>query len=325
MIWLKNYLNCIEKITELHNCGIEFLFALNFEKTKGFVIPISELEHYPVKYKFNTNEITSYDGTIACRIHSNPCSQDEFKTCFDFVRHNNVIGNSYLCNLTFQTPIEINLNLEQIFHYSKAKYKLFIKDQFTVFSPERFILIKDNKISTNPMKGTIRADIPNAKEILLSNSKERFEHNTIVDLMRNDLSIVAEQVKVDRLQYLELIQTHQNDLYQMSSEISGQVKFEYQNKLGELLNKLLPAGSVSGAPKQKTCEIIAKTENKIRNFYTGIFGTFQNGIVDTAVAIRFIEKIDKQLYFRSGGGITAWSDVESEYQEMKDKIYVPIF
>ncbi len=325
MNWHKNYLNCIEKINNLYSSGIDFIFALNFEKTSGFVIPLDELKLFPVKFCFHLEAKISFPQELDNNLSSFPISFDEFKLAFDQVHHHNTIGNSYLCNLTFQTPIVSKLSLDEIYKYSKAKYKLLVSDQFTVFSPERFIYIEDNQIYTNPMKGTIRADIPNARQKLLSNQKEIFEHNTIVDLMRNDLSMVAEEVKVDRLQYLELIKTHNHDLIQMSSQISGKVKFKYQIQLGELLDKLLPAGSVSGAPKIKTCEIISRAENSPRNFYTGIFGTFKNGIVDTAVAIRFIEKIGEQLYFRSGGGITALSEAEYEYKEMKDKIYVPIF
>jgi len=88
---------------------------------------------------------------------------------------------------------------------------------------------------------------------------------------------------------------------------------------------MLPAGSISGAPKKKTIEIIREVEGYERGFYTGIFGYFDGKNLDSAVAIRFIEKQGEKLIFKSGGGITYQSDWEKEYEEMQKKVYVPIF
>jgi para-aminobenzoate synthetase component 1 len=94
--------------------------------------------------------------------------------------------------------------------------------------------------------------------------------------------------------------------------------------LGEIILKLLPAGSITGAPKPKTLEIINRGENYKRDFYTGIFGYFDGKNLDSAVMIRFIENKNGQLYFKSGGGITSMSDATKEYDELIQKIYVPI-
>jgi len=87
---------------------------------------------------------------------------------------------------------------------------------------------------------------------------------------------------------------------------------------------LLPAGSVSGAPKKKTLEIIAENETDPRGYYTGVFGIFDGENVDSAVMIRYIEKSGDKLWYRSGCGITNQSECASEYKEMIDKVYVPI-
>ncbi len=87
--------------------------------------------------------------------------------------------------------METNLTLQEIFSGSKAPFKLYIEDELVVFSPERFIRISGNSISSNPMKGTIDARIPGAHAKLTSDRKEDAEHNTIVDLIRNDLSTIA--------------------------------------------------------------------------------------------------------------------------------------
>ena len=111
----------------------------------------------------------------------------------------------------------------------------------------------------------------------------------------------------------------------MSSEIEGEIKPEFQNKIGSILQKLLPAGSILGAPKPKTLEIILEAEKYDRGFYTGIAGYFDGKNLDSCVMIRFIEKENEKLFFKSGGGITHQSELTSEYEEMKNKIYVPIY
>ena len=174
------------------------------------------------------------------------------------------------------------------------------------------------------MKGTIDANLPNAKKRLLENEKELAEHYTIVDLIRNDLSIVAKNVKVKKFQYIEHIKTHRKDLLQMSSEISGELDENWQHRMGEILMTMLPAGSISGAPKKKTLEIIKEAELYDRGYYTGIFGIFDGQNIDSGVMIRYIEKTNEGFIYKSGGGITAKSNWEEEYQELIDKIYIPI-
>jgi para-aminobenzoate synthetase component 1 len=233
-------------------------------------------------------------------------------------------GNTYLLNLTFPTKINTNYALEEIFYSSKAKYKLYCDNKLVVFSPETFVQIQNGKISSCPMKGTIDASVENAEEILLNDEKEIAEHNTIVDLIRNDLSIVAKNVKVEKFRYVETVKTSVKTLLQTSSLISGELRDDYNENIGTLMLSLLPAGSISGAPKKKTVEVIKEVENYSRGYYTGIFGVFDGINLDSAVMIRFIENINGEFYFKSGGGITFMSNPEAEYQEMIDKVYVTI-
>jgi para-aminobenzoate synthetase component 1 len=232
-------------------------------------------------------------------------------------------GDSFLLNLTFPTEIEINLTLSEIFDLASAPYKLLLEDEFVLFSPECFVRISDDKVFTYPMKGTIDARAKDAENRLMNNEKEAWEHNTIVDLMRNDLSMVATDVRVEKFRFVQKIRTHKGEILQTSSEISGKLPANWQCNLGEILLKLLPAGSVSGAPKQKTVEIIQNTEAMTRGYYSGIFGVYDKGRLDSAVMIRYIEKKDGKMFFRSGGGITARSNADEEYNELLNKIYVP--
>ena len=129
---------------------------------------------------------------------------------------------------------------------------------------------------------------------------------------------------VTRFRYIDEVRTWEKNLLQVSSEICGHLDKDYANYLGDILLKLLPAGSVSGAPKPKTLEIIRAVEEEDRGYYTGVFGYFNGKDLDSGVMIRFIENKDGKYFYRSGGGITTQSDVESEYQETIDKVYVPV-
>jgi len=251
-----------------------------------------------------------------------PIGYEEFKKAFDQVVNEINFGNSFLANLTFQTPIETNLSLEEIFNSSKAKYRLLVPGQFVVFSPETFVKIEKDRIYSYPMKGTIDANIPRAKEAILKDQKELAEHITIVDLIRNDLSQVADDITVSKFRYLDEIKTNHKHLLQVSSEVSGNLPPNWEKNIGSILSNLLPAGSISGAPKPETIRIIQQTENYQRGFYTGICGHFDGASLDTGVMIRFIKKQGDQYYFCSGGGITSFSDAWKEYQEMIDKIYL---
>ena len=174
------------------------------------------------------------------------------------------------------------------------------------------------------MKGTISASRPDAENTLLTDAKEAAEHATIVDLIRNDLSQFARSVWVERYRYIDYLETSGGGLLQVSSEVAALLPGNWRDWLGTLMASLLPAGSISGAPKPKTVEIIRTAEGYDRGYYTGICGYFDGENLDSGVLIRFIENQHGQLVFKSGGGITARSDARAEYQEMIDKVYLPI-
>ena len=173
------------------------------------------------------------------------------------------------------------------------------------------------------MKGTIDADLPGARDLLLNDEKEMAEHVTIVDLIRNDLSIHAHHVRVEKFRYIDTLVTNRKKLLQVSSVIPVQLPDNYRSKLGEIIFSMLPAGSVSGAPKEETLRIIRASEGSPRGYYTDIMGYFDGQDFDSAVMIRFIEQQGGRMIYRSGGGITFMSDPAKEYQELIDKVYVP--
>lgn len=315
----------IDKMNDFGQRRIPFIFILDFELKKPIILKTGQITEN-IYYKFNDIKNYQLSGTKQKKLQFDisPISYVQYALAFDRVIKEIKFGNSFLLNLTFPTEIKTNYNLKELFDVSHAKYKLYFRDKFIVSSPEIFVQIKGNKIYTFPMKGTIDASIPDAENIILNDHKETAEHYTIVDLLRNDLSLVAKNVKVNKFRYIDHLTTSHRTLLQVSSEIEGTLPDDFHSKLGDIFMALLPAGSVSGAPKKKTLEIIAENETDSRGYYTGVFGIFDGENVDSAVMIRYIEKSGDSLWYRSGCGITNQSECAAEYKEMIDKVYVPI-
>jgi para-aminobenzoate synthetase component 1 len=316
-------------IDTLNRLGSErnpFLFVIDFEKKTPWICPLQEVNHKEVLFEINGFSNVKQQAGLKKPLDFDVEAVDKFRyqEAFNIVQEHITHGNSFLLNLTMPSRVETNLSLREIFHQSKAKYKLWFKDKFVVFSPEIFVQTKKNAISSFPMKGTIDADLPGAENQLLQSEKELAEHYTIVDLIRNDLSMVAKNVGVEEFRYIEHLKTHRKNLLQMSSKIGGELEEDWQNSLGDIIMSMLPAGSISGAPKKKTLEIIREAEQYDRGYYTGIFGIFDGENIDSGVMSRYIEKTNDGFIYNSGGGITAKSDFEEDYWELSDKIYVPI-
>ncbi|MHA8071671.1 aminodeoxychorismate synthase component I [Aquirufa ecclesiirivi] len=302
--------------------GRPFVFICDYKGENIWWGSEEEAKTWGISLEFNNNKIPYFPGPI--HFEKFPISYQEYLVKFHQVQAGLKRGDSFLVNLTFPTPIQTNLSLEDIYLHTKAKYKLLIQDQLVVFSPEPFIHIENNKIQAFPMKGTLAANEKNHPEDLLIDAKEQAEHATIVDLIRNDISRVAFPIQVEKYQYIEQVKTHSQDLWQMSSLISGELMPHFQHKFGSILKALLPAGSITGAPKHATMEIIEKAEGYNRGFYTGIMGKFDGTSLYSGVLIRFIEQINQKLVFKSGGGITVFSDPEKEYLELIQKVYLAI-
>ena len=297
-----------------------FFFIINYDKTEFEVHPLKNLPkniHFKIS---NTPQFIEHNSKLK-KVH---ISFEEYLKKFTALQNEILQGNSYLANLTAQTKIETPLSLDEIYKKANAKFKLHYKDKFVCFSPERFCKIQNNKIYTFPMKGTIDANIPNAKNIILEDTKELAEHTMIVDLLRNDLSIVSKKVIVEDFRYIENIKAGAKELLQVSSKISGELDENWENKIGDIISSLLPAGSITGTPKRKTIQVLNEIEKYDRGYFTGIFGVYDGKELDSGVMIRFIEQNKNGNYtYKSGGGITSDSSPKKEYQEMCDKVYIP--
>ena len=340
-----------QRMNELGAAGKPFFFVIDFDLQKPVVLDLNEALNQG--FYFTIHGFSNHEPfKLADRLYyfeKYPVSYQTYLKAFKRVQHHILQGNSYLVNLTFPTLVDTNLTLPEIYHHSTARYKLLYFNKFVVFSPEKFIQISDQQIHAFPMKGTIDAQLKNAEKRLRDDQKELAEHHTIVDLLRNDLGMVSRNVSVKNFRYLEKVETNYGSLLQASSHIKGTLPPDYQRHIGDILFQLLPAGSITGAPKEKTIEIIREAENYERGYYTGVMGYFDGEKLDSGVMIRYLETIhplqtgsagkemssDKgysslsgsekaTLVYKSGGGITSVSNPRTEYQEMKDKVYVPV-
>jgi para-aminobenzoate synthetase component 1 len=311
---------------KLNNWGEQrtpFVFILDYEKKK---CKAWKTKDCPKEFLYDFQGITNQENNLsnakALKLKITPPNQIDYINKYHQVINAIQRGETYLINLTTKGQIETNLSLEELFNSVKSKYKILLKDHFVSFSPETFIQIKDGLIKTFPMKGTIDASTKNAQQIIENDEKEKAEHATIVDLLRNDLSEFAKKVKVEKYRYYEVIETNEKMIGQISSIISGELTQNYRSKIGDIIYNLSPAGSISGAPKQKTIELIKEIEQEDRGFYTGIAGYFDGNNLDSCVLIRFLEKDNT---YRCGGGITSKSKLKEEYEELIQKMYVPIY
>lgn len=309
-----------EKINALGKAREPFLFVCDYQAQKVIAHPLHKLQKEDIEYSIESNKpYIPHKHKLEFQAVPFTLYREKFEQVIEKIKS----GETYLLNLTQATPLQTKLSLKDIFALANARYKLRYKDEFVCFSPETFIEIAQEKIHTFPMKGTIDAALKDAELKILENEKEIAEHVMIVDLLRNDLSMVAKNVRVEKFRYVEKIAAGAKDLLQVSSHISGDLEANWHENIGSILERLLPAGSISGTPKKSTLSIIESVEGYERGFFSGVFGVYDGERLQSGVMIRFIQKEGDNYLYKSGGGITLDSDVALEYQEYQDKIYLP--
>jgi para-aminobenzoate synthetase component 1 len=299
--------------------GIPFVFLVDYLLEKAWAGSVEEAAELGIFLEFDSLGLQAQQVSF----RKFPLTFESYATKFNQVQAGLKRGDSFLLNLTAETPIEIPFTLSEIYQKADAPYKILVNNAFTSFSPETFVRIQGKEIASFPMKGTLEVSEKTSASDLQNDPKEKAEHATIVDLIRNDLSKVAFPIFVEKYQYIDKLKTNTGELWQMSSKITGEIKPELRGKYGSIMLELLPAGSITGAPKKATMQIIKETEQYDRGFYTGIMGKFDGRLFNSGVMIRFIEKQSDKLVFKSGGGITVFSDVNKEYNELIQKVYLP--
>jgi len=231
-------------------------------------------------------------------------------------------GDIYQINLTHRIKIDGYFDklytFKNLLNIQKTPYLILIKDKdFSVISGsmELFLKKENNKIITEPIKGTIKRGKNKEEDIYLENllknsQKERAENLMITDLMRNDLGRIANNIKVKELFKI----TKYNSLFQMSSVVEGDLKKDITLK--DIIYSTFPPGSVTGAPKFRAMQIIDELEDYKRHIYCGAtFLIRPNLDFVMSVAIRQIIFQNKNAYIYVGSGIVADSNPEKEYEE----------
>ena len=188
-------------------------------------------------------------------------------------------------------------------------------------SPETLVKLKDGVLHTFPLAGTRpRGKTPEEdkalEEELLADEKELAEHNMLVDLGRNDLG------KISKFGTVEVEKLHSIERYSHVMHIGSTVRGEIRDNKDafDAIEAVLPAGTLSGAPKIRACQLIGELENNKRGIYGGAIGYIDfAGNMDTCIAIRLVFKKNGKVFVRSGAGIVADSDPEKEYQECLNK------
>jgi para-aminobenzoate synthetase component 1 len=237
-------------------------------------------------------------------------------------------GDIYQVNLSQRfecdfdgNPFELYLKLRKINPAPFAAYLNFDRFKIVSASPERFVKINGRDIETRPIKGTrprgagSKEDLLLKKE-LLSSAKDKAEHVMIVDLERNDLGRICEYGSVRPSEFI-IVETY-STVHHLVSTVTGRLR----NGMGivDCLKNCFPGGSITGAPKIRSMEVIEELEPAKRGIYTGSIGYIDFcGNADLSIVIRTIVIKDKRAYFQVGGGIVADSDFEKEYQETLDK------
>lgn len=188
-------------------------------------------------------------------------------------------------------------------------------------SPETLVKLENGVLHTFPLAGTrprgkTEQEDKELEEGLLKDEKELAEHNMLVDLGRNDLGKISRfgSVQVEKLHSIE----RYSHVMHIGSTVRGEIRDEFDGL--DAVSAVLPAGTLSGAPKIRACQLIAELENNKRGIYGGAIGYIDfTGNLDTCIAIRIAYKKNGKVFVRSGAGIVADSVPEKEYQECINK------
>jgi para-aminobenzoate synthetase component I len=273
----------------------------------------------------STNEGNGFQ--IKTNVESNT-SREKYTEAFDRIKNYILEGDCYQVNLAQRFSAEFEgdswsayLQLRQVNPAPFAAYINIPAGTVLSSSPERFLRVTDNQVETKPIKGTKRrSDFAYEDKALavslLESEKDRAENLMIVDLLRNDISKSCESgsVVVPKLFSLETYAT----VHHLVSTVSGRLS---KNKhVLDLLRDCFPGGSITGAPKLRSMEIIEELEPHRRSVYCGAVAYIGfDGNMDSNICIRTLVQYENKLYFHAGGGIVWDSKVDSEYKECFDK------
>ena len=226
----------------------------------------------------------------------------------------------------FETEYKCNLlNAYRVLRTTNpSPYMVFMQNdevQLICSSPETLVRLKDGMLTTFPIagsrpRGRNKEEDEALEKELLADQKELSEHNMLVDLARNDVGKISEYGGVSVTDYMRI--QRYSKIMHITSEVEGRMKRD--KDAFDAIEAILPAGTLSGAPKIRACEIIEEQEKAPRGIYGGAIGYIDfAGNMDTCIAIRMAVKKNDRVYVQAGGGIVADSVPEKEYEESENK------
>ncbi|MDN2662132.1 aminodeoxychorismate synthase component I [Psychromonas sp. 14N.309.X.WAT.B.A12] len=256
-------------------------------------------------------------------------SEEQYQAAFNQVQEYILSGDCYQVNLAqrFQAPYVGSeyQAYQALLQDNKPPFAAFfvLPDQTIIsVSPERFLLLKNQIIQTKPIKGTMPRSLSQAEDLankqkLINSEKDQAENLMIVDLLRNDIGRVSEagSVAVPKLFDIESFPA----VHHLVSTVTGKLAEQYTTE--DLLRACFPGGSITGAPKIRSMEVICELEKFQRQIYCGSIAYINgNGDMDSSITIRTLVCHQQKIYCWAGGGIVADSNAQSEYKECFDKV-----
>ena len=331
----------LDELEAYQNKGYYAVGYVSYEAAPAFEIKFQVIDgplmseyllYFTVHETVQTEPIPlTYDPITLPKSWQELTSAEEYKAAIEHIHHHIRQGDTYQVNYTVQ--LQQNLTADPFAIYNRlvveqnAHYNAFIQhDDVSIISisPELFFKKDGDKLTTRPMKGTTNRGLTSETDLaqarwLAQDQKNRSENMMIVDLLRIDMNRIS---KIGSEDVKSLCQVEQySTVWQMTSTIETQLLTN--RSLCDVFQALFPCGSITGAPKIATMEIIKKVEKQPRGVYCGAIGILvPQGPSIFNVAIRTLQMEETKAIYGVGGGITWDSNWESEYEETKQKAAV---
>ncbi|MGL5664415.1 MAG: aminodeoxychorismate synthase component I, partial [Cetobacterium sp.] len=318
--------DCVIVVDHLENKTYIATPDINIDKEKCLIL---QIENRIFEAEQNGVDSICYEEKEVnpIKLNSN-FTKKEFEQSVQKVKDYIRSGDIYQANLTQRFNGRTTLSSYELYRdlrkISPAPFGAFLNfDDFNILSnsPERFIKCIDKKVETRPIKGTRprgknKEEDLKLQEELKNSEKDRAELLMIVDLERNDIGRIS-KIGTVKVPELFVIEPYAN-VNHLVATVVGEI--EDGKDAVDVIKATFPGGSITGAPKIRSMEIIDELEPTQRNVYTGSIGYIGfNGDMDLNIAIRTIVKKDDEVFFQVGGGMTWGSNPSDEYQETLDK------
>ena len=322
----KDVKSALDKIEKLRNQGLYLVGYMRYDLKKAAAgLPLVYFEAFDSFEVFKPKVPDYKVGTIVKPM----ISKEEYVGQINYIKEQIKNGITYEVNFTYPSSLKTNASDIDLYHYllqnQKTPYNAFLQNMYETilsFSPELFFTLKDDKILTKPMKGTVKRgatgeEDAELKKFLFNDQKNRTENIMIVDLLRNDLGRISKPGTVTANKLFD-VEQHKT-LFQMTSEISSELKDG--TSLYDIIEAIYPCGSITGAPKISTMDVIAKTEKLSREVYCGAIGYIHKDEVVFSVPIRILQRENGNSEYRydAGSAITWNSTADDEWEETLTK------